>query len=97
MKHEPFVTQELRKAVSAMGAELQKSYEGVSVATTEFVNSFRVCDTPLLVAAMEAITEAIKNNFDKHDEVLYKLVTMPRTTTIVTTIPIRREGSDDKS
>lgn len=92
MKHEPFVTQDLGKAMSAMGAELEKSYTGVSDAASEFVNSFRRCDAPLLVAAMEHLTAAMKENFDKHDEVLYKLVTMPGTTVVVMSKHIRKEG-----
>lgn len=91
-RNEPFVTRELAQALSAMGSELQKSYDDVSNAVTEFVNSFLVIDSPLLVAALEQITTAMKENFNEHEKMLYRLVVMPGTSVVVMSKRIRKEG-----
>lgn len=88
---EPFVTMVTAEAISHMGAELQKSYDGVSEQVTDFICSFNVRDNPLLVACLESIIEAIKNNFSPADKMLYKLVTMPDRAVVVS---YRRRGGN---
>jgi hypothetical protein len=92
--HDPFVTNELTLAISAMGRELETSYQGVLKEVSDFVGGFRMCDTPFLVAALENATTAMKSRFDKHDDMLYRLVTIPGTTVVISTPHIQELGQD---
>jgi hypothetical protein len=90
---EPYLTDKLRLAITVMGHELESSYTGVLKEVSRFIAGFKMCDAPLLVAALESATTAMKDRFDDRDDALYKIVTIPGTTVIMTTKQMR-EGED---
>lgn len=75
--HEPYFGDAHAEAISKMGAQLAISYEAISREIGAFVSSFRMCDIPALTLCMENLAEALKANFDKHDELLYELLKLP--------------------
>ena len=95
--YEPFVTETTAMAIKAMGRELHKSYEGVSKEVVDFCNSFRVVDTPLLVAALEPLIASMKANFDKYQETIYYLATRPGATVVITGRRMMGGAGDEES
>ena len=93
--YDPFFTEETAAAMSLMGQELEKSYRGVADEVTAFVNRFRMSDTPFLVASMESFVTAMKENFDKHDQMLYALVTITGSRVVVSRMAPRRDSNEE--